>query len=112
MRCATTAYATSTCRPARRRSGEFSTPTVRAWRPSNGDTAMYDFAYEKPATVADAVKSLTADPDAKALAGGQTFIPVLKQRLAKPTKIVDLAKTGLSGIKVSDSAVTIGATRS
>ena len=70
---------------------------------------MYDFAYEKPASVADAVKSLVADPDAKALAGGQTFIPVLKQRLAKPSKIVDLAKVGLTGIKVGGDAVTIGA---
>ncbi|HEX3349137.1 MAG TPA: xanthine dehydrogenase family protein subunit M [Acetobacteraceae bacterium] len=71
---------------------------------------MYDFAYERPTSVADAVKALTADPDAKALAGGQTFIPVLKQRLAKPTKIVDLAKIGgLSSIKVSGQGVTIGA---
>ncbi len=45
---------------------------------------MYDFAYQKPASVADAVK-LLADPDAKALAGGMTLIPVLKQRLNKPT---------------------------
>ncbi len=46
---------------------------------------MYDFAYEKPASVADAVKALGDDMDAKALAGGQTFIPVLKQRLNKPS---------------------------
>ena len=42
---------------------------------------MYDFAYQKPGSLADAVKALRADPEAKALAGGQTFIPVLKQRL-------------------------------
>jgi carbon-monoxide dehydrogenase medium subunit len=69
---------------------------------------MYDFAYQKPASVADAVK-LLADPDAKALAGGQTFIPVLKQRLNKPSTVVDLSKLGLSGIKVSSDTVTIGA---
>jgi aerobic carbon-monoxide dehydrogenase medium subunit len=70
---------------------------------------MYDFAYQKPSTLADAVALLSADPDAKALAGGQTFIPVLKQRLNKPSTVVDLAKLGLSGITVSGDKVTIGA---
>ncbi|HVZ07198.1 FAD binding domain-containing protein [Rhodopila sp.] len=70
---------------------------------------MYDFAYQKPGSLADAVGVLTGDPDAKALAGGQTFIPVLKQRLNKPTTVVDLAKLGLSGITVSGNAITIGA---
>ncbi len=69
---------------------------------------MYDFAYQKPSNVADAVKALGADPEAKALAGGQTFIPVLKQRLNKPTVIVDLSKLGLTGITVTATAVTIG----
>jgi carbon-monoxide dehydrogenase medium subunit len=55
------------------------------------------------------VKLLAADPEAKALAGGMTYIPVLKQRLAKPTVIVDLAKVGLTGIKVGANSVTIGA---
>jgi carbon-monoxide dehydrogenase medium subunit len=70
---------------------------------------MYEFAYSKPTSLADAVAVLTADGDAKALAGGQTFIPVLKQRLNQPSKVVDLAKLGLSGITVSGSTVTIGA---
>jgi carbon-monoxide dehydrogenase medium subunit len=70
---------------------------------------MYDFSYQKPASVDDAVKLLGADPEAKALAGGMTYIPVLKQRLAKPTVIVDLAKVGLTGIKVGANSVTIGA---
>jgi carbon-monoxide dehydrogenase medium subunit len=70
---------------------------------------MYDFAYQKPATVADAVKALAADSDAKAMAGGMTLIPVLKQRLNKPSVVVDLAKTGMTGITVSGNTVTIGA---
>ena len=69
---------------------------------------MYDFAYEKPASLAEAVKALGGE-DAKALAGGQTFIPVLKQRLNKPSVVVDLSKLGLVGISVSAEAVTIGA---
>jgi carbon-monoxide dehydrogenase medium subunit len=70
---------------------------------------MYDFAYEKPGRLADAVKLLSADADAKALAGGQTFIPVLKQRLNRPSTVVDLAKLGLTGISVAGDTVTIGA---
>jgi carbon-monoxide dehydrogenase medium subunit len=70
---------------------------------------MYDFTYSKPASLADAVAVLSADDEAKALAGGMTYIPVLKQRLAKPTQVVDLSGLGLSGISVSATAVTIGA---
>lgn len=70
---------------------------------------MYDFAYQKPGSVADAVKALGADDEAKALAGGMTLIPVLKQRLNKPTTVVDLARLDLRGITVSGGNVTIGA---
>ena len=69
---------------------------------------MYEFAYTKPANLADAVRALGGE-DAKALAGGQTFIPVLKQRLNKPATVVDLSGLGLVGIKVAGGAVTIGA---
>jgi aerobic carbon-monoxide dehydrogenase medium subunit len=70
---------------------------------------MYDFSYQKPGTVADAVKVLGSDPEAKPLAGGMTYIPVLKQRLAKPSTVVDLAGLGLTGITVAGGTVTIGA---
>jgi carbon-monoxide dehydrogenase medium subunit len=70
---------------------------------------MYDFAYQKPASIADAVKALSADGDARPLAGGMTYIPVLKQRLAKPSTVVDLSGLGLTGINVANGVVTIGA---
>jgi aerobic carbon-monoxide dehydrogenase medium subunit len=71
---------------------------------------MYEFAYHKPASLADAVKLLAADGDAKAMAGGQTLIPTLKQRLAKPSAVVDLgAIKDLGGISVAGGKVTIGA---
>ena len=69
---------------------------------------MYDFSYVKPASIPDAVKAL-GQMDAKALAGGQTFIPVLKQRLNKPSAIVDLSGLGMTGITATDSTITIGA---
>jgi aerobic carbon-monoxide dehydrogenase medium subunit len=70
---------------------------------------MYDFIYEKPKAIADAVGALGSDFEAKALAGGQTFIPVLKQRLNKPSKVIDLAGLGLDGIAVGADTVAIGA---
>ncbi len=70
---------------------------------------MYDFTYVRPGSVADAVKLLGDDMEAKALAGGQTFIPVLKQRLNKPSQIVDLDGLGLSGIRREGDKVVIGA---
>ncbi len=69
---------------------------------------MYEFAYTKPSSVADAARAM-GGADAKALAGGQTLIPVLKQRLNKPSAVVDLSGLGLVGIRVSGEAVTIGA---
>ena len=57
---------------------------------------MYDFAYHKPSSLAEAVK-LLADPDAKALSGGQTLLPALKHRLNRPSALVDL--TGIAEMK-------------
>jgi carbon-monoxide dehydrogenase medium subunit len=70
---------------------------------------MYDFEYAKPSNVTDAVKALAADAEAKALAGGMTFIPVLKQRLNKPSAVVDLSAAGLAGIKLEGDTLIIGA---
>ncbi|TDE40782.1 FAD binding domain-containing protein [Antarcticimicrobium sediminis] len=69
---------------------------------------MYNFEFEKPATVADAVAALGAE-EAQALGGGQTLIPTLKQRLASPTKLVSL--TGIAemrGVSAAGGVVTIG----
>lgn len=70
---------------------------------------MYDFAYHKPGSVADAVK-LLADPDAKAISGGHTLLPALKHRLNKPSALVDLSGIAeLRGIKRVGNAIVIGA---
>ena len=70
---------------------------------------MYDFNYTKPSSIPEAVQALGADMEAKALAGGQTFIPVLKQRLNKPSAIVDLSGLNLRGITADGNTVKIGA---
>ena len=51
---------------------------------------MYNFDFEKPSTVAEAVAALASE-DALALGGGQTLIPTIKQRLAAPSKLVALS---------------------
>ncbi len=70
---------------------------------------MYNFDFEKPSTIADAVAALGAE-EAQALGGGQTLIPTLKQRLASPSKLVSLKGIGeMQGICIADNgAVCIG----
>jgi carbon-monoxide dehydrogenase medium subunit len=71
---------------------------------------MYDFEYVKPSSLADAVALLKAHGEARPLAGGMTLVPTLKQRLARPSHLIDLAGLpDLSGIKVSSTEIVIGA---
>jgi carbon-monoxide dehydrogenase medium subunit len=71
---------------------------------------MYDFAYHKPSSVADAVKLLSSDPDARAISGGQTLLPALKHRLNKPSAVVDLSGIAeLRGIRREGDKLVVGA---
>jgi aerobic carbon-monoxide dehydrogenase medium subunit len=71
---------------------------------------MYNFEYHSPKSVADAAKLIAGKPEGKLMAGGMTLIPTLKQRLAKPSDLVDLGRIpDLKGIKREGKAVVIGA---
>ena len=71
---------------------------------------MYNFTYHRPTGLRQAGNMLTKLEDAKLLAGGQTLIPVMKQRLASPANIVDLNRIdGLSGIELKGRSLVIGA---
>ena len=70
---------------------------------------MYAFDYHAPNSARGAAAKLAKSADAKLLAGGQTLIPTLKQRLANPPALVDLRNCGLSGIEKKGRAVVIGA---
>ncbi|MDQ1079384.1 xanthine dehydrogenase family protein subunit M [Pseudoroseomonas cervicalis] len=71
---------------------------------------MYDFAYHKPSSIADAVKLLSEDPDAKPISGGMTLLPALKHRLNRPTALIDLSAIAeLRGVKQEGNALVIGA---
>ncbi len=70
---------------------------------------MYQFQYFRPKSLDEARKLYENNGDAKFLAGGQTLIPTLKQRLAQPTALIDLGGIAMSGIKAAGGVVTIGA---
>jgi carbon-monoxide dehydrogenase medium subunit len=70
---------------------------------------MYDFAYHRPKSLAEAAAALKGKPEGRVMSGGMTLIPTLKQRLAKPSDVVDLnGIRELAGIKVEGNGVTIG----
>ncbi len=71
---------------------------------------MNGFDYVGPASVNEAAKALAAE-NATAIAGGHTLIPTLKQRLAKPSLLVDLGGIPeLKGIRREGNVLAIGAT--
>ena len=71
---------------------------------------MDDFTFARPGSLEEAAAARDAAEDGLYLAGGQTIIPVMKQGLAMPTALVDLAGIAeLRGIAVADGTVTVGA---
>jgi carbon-monoxide dehydrogenase medium subunit len=71
---------------------------------------MYDFDYVRAGSIADAANIRELNPEARYIAGGQTLIPTLKQRLARPGMLIDLARVAdLKGIHCGDGRVGIGA---
>ena len=69
---------------------------------------MYDFTFERAQSVDQAAAKAAAG--AQLLAGGQTLLASMKQRLTQPDTLVDLAHiAGLSGIKQEGSHFVIGA---
>ena len=68
------------------------------------------FEYTKAGSVAEAIEILRQDPEAKIIAGGHSLLPLMKLRLARPSRVVDIGGiAGLRGISVADGVVSIGA---
>lgn len=71
---------------------------------------MHEFKYSRATTLGDAAAKFTSADEGKFLAGGQTLLPVLKQRLASPSDLIDLAGVkDLAGITVDGRTLIIGA---
>src|SRR6185503_17340074 len=68
------------------------------------------FEYAAPRTLDEAVGALASGGDAKVLAGGQSLVPMLALRLARPTLLVDINRLpGLDGIREASGMLEIGA---
>ena len=63
---------------------------------------MYETNFHKASTAQDAAALLAKSDDGKILAGGQTLIPTMKQRLAAPADLVDLSRAeALRGVTIT-----------
>jgi aerobic carbon-monoxide dehydrogenase medium subunit len=70
----------------------------------------YQFTYQRPKTLAEAEAALLASSDAKLLAGGQTLIATMKQRLANPAALIDISRLPeLRFIRRDGDAMIVGA---
>jgi carbon-monoxide dehydrogenase medium subunit len=69
------------------------------------------FAYEAPTSVAEAIDLLGRHGDeAKVLAGGQSLVPMLNLRLARPAVVVDInGVAGLGALEAGGGRLTVGA---
>lgn len=71
---------------------------------------MHDFDYYRPKTLAEARDLIASLDEAKLLAGGQTLLPTMKQRLAAPSALIDLQDiVELGGIRETGDTIEIGA---
>ncbi len=73
---------------------------------------MYETNYHRASSVDDAVALFAKGTEAKYLSGGQTLLPVMKQRLASPSDVIDLSKLkDLIGVEPTNAGILIkGAT--
>ncbi len=71
---------------------------------------MRDFAYARPASLADAAAAFAGGGEAAFIAGGHTLLPAIKSRLRMPETLVDLAAIpGLAGVSRDGDTLWIGA---
>ena len=71
---------------------------------------MYNFTYQRATSRDDAKAKLGAADDGNYLAGGMTMLPTMKQRLASPSDLIDLAGVNdLAGVRRDGDAVVVGA---
>jgi CO/xanthine dehydrogenase FAD-binding subunit len=69
------------------------------------------FDYIRPESLAEVCELLADDEDARLIAGGQTLVPMLAMRLARPARLIDILRLPeLAGIREQAGAIVIGAT--
>src|SRR6266571_6216175 len=104
------AWSISICRQRPSASGR---PIKRApcrKRPNRGSAIMYPTTYVRAETVAAAEALLRDNPEAKLLSGGQTLVLTMRQRLARPSHLIDISQLAdLHGISLAGAELTVGA---
>jgi CO/xanthine dehydrogenase FAD-binding subunit len=69
------------------------------------------FEYARPAHLDEACAMLAAEDDARIIAGGQTLVPLMAMRLARPKRLIDIARIPeLAFIRREGDCVAVGAT--
>jgi len=71
---------------------------------------MYQTTYVRASDLAQASQLMTANPEAQLLAGGQTLVLTMRQRLAQPSHVIDIGGLAeLKGVSVDGDTLVIGA---
>jgi CO/xanthine dehydrogenase FAD-binding subunit len=69
------------------------------------------FDYVRPESLAQVCELLADDEDARVIAGGQTLVPMLAMRLARPAKLIDILRLPeLAGVRREPGVLVVGAT--
>jgi xanthine dehydrogenase YagS FAD-binding subunit len=71
---------------------------------------VINFQYARASDVADAVRRIAADPDAKLIAGGTNLIDLMKQDVERPSRLIDISQLPLKAVEeTAGGGVRIGA---
>src|SRR5262245_29808224 len=71
---------------------------------------MNSFGYTRATDVADAVHQIAADPGAKFIAGGTNIIDLMKEKVTRPSRLIDITHLPLKAIdEAADGGLRIGA---
>jgi len=70
---------------------------------------MINFQYARATDVADAVRQIAADPDAKFIAGGTNLIDLMKEDVARPARLIDISRLPLKTVEETAGGLRIGA---
>ena len=71
---------------------------------------MNNFGYTRASDVADAVRQIAADPAAKFIAGGTNLIDLMKENVARPSRLIDITHLPLKTVEeTADGGLRIGA---
>src|SRR6201997_591740 len=82
----------------------------RAGDPAGDVAIMINFQYSRANDVADAVRQIAADPDAKFIAGGTNLIDLMKEDVERPSRLIDITRLPLNGVEeTAEGGLRIGA---